>query len=844
MSSNNKECEKCGNYKLREYCKLCQINYLKDNFKNWTSENIIIDDFIQQKQLQINFWENVFEWIPYDQFNDIKKIGKAGFATAIWKDGPLKYNRNSEKYERNLNENVVLKYLYNSQNISSEFLNEAKSYLTSNNSYGISQNPDTEDYILVFFNKYFEEYCENCSIKYLNKWNKWCKLCQINYLKDNFKNWTSGNVMIDDFIQQKQLQINFWENVFEWIPYDQFNDIKKIEKAFATAIWKDGPLKYNHYSKKYERNLNENVVLKYLYNSQNIFEFLNKVNSYLTVHSYGISQTPDTNYYILVFSNKYFEEYCENCGKKNGNKWCEPCQKNHLKDNFKNWTSGNEIIDYFIQQKQLQINFQENVFEWISYDQFNDIKKIGKAGFATAIWKDGPLRYNHNSKKYERDLNKNVVLKYLYNSQNISSKFLNKVNSYLTIHKYCENCGEKYNDSFEITNKWCEPCQMNQNKKINDLIKDMQFINYDSLFEFVTYDQFNNIKKIGKGGFSTVYSAIWKNGPVRFNTNIGQWIRKPNKKVALKCLYNSQNFIDKLLSEVKAYSNRDFDSILKIYGISQNPNTMEYIIILEYAEGGNFNDYLNRNYEKVDWLNKLQILIYIIEGLKEIHQKQMVHRDFHIGNILFKYIQYNNTCISDMGLCGEVCNVDETNIYGVMPYVAPEVLRGKLYTQAADIYSFGMIMYFVAIWKQPFDNRAHNEILALDICNGIRPKLDELNELKIPTCYIDLMKKCWNSTPENRPNATEIEELIWLFRYSYALNASEFESNVKIRKEHQHYEIEKQFKEAEEYRKANPLSIENNQSTTHPQAIYTSRLLNRFTKDLINSECLDCAITD
>ena len=39
-----------------------------------------------------------------------------------------------------------------------------------------------------------------------------------------------------------------------------------------------------------------------------------------------------------------------------------------------------------------------------------------------------------------------------------------------------------------------------------------------------------------------------------------------------------------------------------------------------------------------------------------------------------------------MGLCGEVGNVDATKIYGVMPYVAPEVLRGKSYTQEADIY--------------------------------------------------------------------------------------------------------------------------------------------------------------
>jgi serine/threonine protein kinase len=82
-----------------------------------------------------------------------------------------------------------------------------------------------------------------------------------------------------------------------------------------------------------------------------------------------------------------------------------------------------------------------------------------------------------------------------------------------------------------------------------------------------------------------------------------------------------------------------------------------------------------------------------------------------------------------------------------MPYVAPEVLRGNPYTQAADIYSFGMIMYYVATGRQPFCNRAHDETLVLDICEGIRP---EINELEAPKCFIDLMKKCWDSNPKSK----------------------------------------------------------------------------------------------
>jgi serine/threonine protein kinase len=184
-------------------------------------------------------------------------------------------------------------------------------------------------------------------------------------------------------------------------------------------------------------------------------------------------------------------------------------------------------------------------------------------------------------------------------------------------------------------------------------------------------------------------------------------------------------------------------------------------MVLEYAEGGNFINYLNKNCRDFNWFSGLKVLINIIEGLSEIHQRQMVHRDFHIGNILFT--GYHDACISDMGLCRKIDDMDETSIYGVMPYVAPEVLEGKSYTQAADIYSFGMIMYVVATGKQPFADCAHDKALALNICNGIRP---QINEKIAPECYINLMKKCWDSNLDNRPNSIEIKEIIKSFYYS------------------------------------------------------------------------------
>src|SRR5438445_5447405 len=100
-----------------------------------------------------------------------------------------------------------------------------------------------------------ENLCDKCVEIYTYVSVKWCKPCQIDNLKGNFTNWTSGNEKIDNFIQEMQLKINKRRDiVFEWIPYNQFSDIKEIGRGgFATvysAIWNDGPLEKTYYNEE------------------------------------------------------------------------------------------------------------------------------------------------------------------------------------------------------------------------------------------------------------------------------------------------------------------------------------------------------------------------------------------------------------------------------------------------------------------------------------------------------------------------------------------------------------------------------------------------------------------
>ncbi|CAB4440456.1 unnamed protein product [Rhizophagus irregularis] len=834
-------CEKCNNKydEWTKWCK-CQINHLENDFTNWTSGNKIIDNFIKEKQLKFNGSGAVFEWIPYSELIVINEVEKSVIVTAIRKDGQLYYDIDKKEWTRKLNEKVILRFLYDLQNINEyEFLNKVESYLyNEDNEYlnGISQNPDTNVYILIFSEVFFEYYyCVNCANKYLDKYHRICNQCQF---KNNFTNWSSGNKIIDNFIQEKQLKYNGDGSVFEWILFNELIIIKEIEDSCSTiAILKNGSLYYEDHEKGWIRKPCEKVCLKYLYNSHDITdEFITEIKPY-TDDCYGFSQNPDTKEYILVFSYKHFDNYCIKCGNKYENeyvKWCKQCQINQLKNNFTIWTSGNKKIDEFIQNSQSRISeHSDTVFEWIPYNKFININETGKSGFTIAIWKDGPLYYSSSDGKYKRKLYRKVLLKYWYNLQNINvffneiihlinesygiSQILN-TNDFILILQpkyYCENCGSKYNNKFEIDNKSCISCQTNhESKKIRDLIQEMRlninhnFNSSDKIFEWIPYDQFSNIEEIGKGGFSTVYLAIWKDGLLVYDDYNKRWKRKLNTKVALKCLHNSQNSLDEFINKIKAYPRQIMaNNIINLYGISQDSNTKDYIIVFEFAEGGNFNNYLDKNYESFDWFNGLKVLTNIINNLSKIHQEKMVHHNFHIGNILFaSKSSYNKKMayISDIGLYRKIDDIDETSIYGVIPYVAPEVLKGKPYTQAADIYSFGMIMYVIATGRQPYTDCAHDEVLVLNICNGIRP---EINEKIAPKCYIDLMKRCWDLDLENRPNSNEIKEMIESFCNSLDQKFKKREQNYHEiefkKKEQQYHEIEEQFKETEEFRKVN-----------------------------------------
>src|SRR3990170_7155470 len=173
----------------------------------------------------------------------------------------------------------------------------------------------------------------------------------------------------------------------------------------------------------------------------------------------------------------------------------------------------------------------------------------------------------------------------------------------------------------------------------------------------------------------------------------------------------------------------------KYYGITQNPISGDFIIVMKYYKLGSLKDYITKNFYNIKWYEKLKILQKIIEGLKHLHNQKIIHRDFHSGNILYE--NEFDIVISDLGISKSSIDDDGDEIYGVISYMAPEIFQEKEYTMASDVYSFGMIMWELMTGRMPFWDQKYDVELIVKICNGFYPPIVTTS----PQGYIELMQE-------------------------------------------------------------------------------------------------------
>lgn len=119
-----------------------------------------------------------------------------------------------------------------------------------------------------------------------------------------------------------------------------------------------------------------------------------------------------------------------------------------------------------------------------------------------------------------------------------------------------------------------------------------------------------------------------------------------------------------------------------------------------------------------------QIIGAILQGLREMHAKKIMHRDLKPQNLIFRTENTQECVIADFGLA-EFADADEYLFVrcGTPGYVAPQVINIKdmktKYEPICDIFSLGLIFHILLLGVSAFPGKTYNEVLAQNRASNI-----------------------------------------------------------------------------------------------------------------------------
>lgn len=209
------------------------------------------------------------------------------------------------------------------------------------------------------------------------------------------------------------------------------------------------------------------------------------------------------------------------------------------------------------------------------------------------------------------------------------------------------------------------------------------------------------IKKIGSGTFGIVYKVKHK------FTNTYRAM-----KVVKRDTINYQDDNKQFLKEIEILSNLDHPNVMKIY--EYFVDEINYYVMSELATGGELYEqlYKRKSYTEAD---TAIIMEQLFSAVSYIHSKDIVHRDIKPENILLESSDITKEPFIKLIDFGTANFVKDNEILtlkvGTPYYTAPEVLK-RSYNKQCDVWSLGIIMYFLLSGSPPFDGFSDKEIFS------------------------------------------------------------------------------------------------------------------------------------
>jgi|GEM_PF-3424492 len=239
---------------------------------------------------------------------------------------------------------------------------------------------------------------------------------------------------------------------------------------------------------------------------------------------------------------------------------------------------------------------------------------------------------------------------------------------------------------------------------------------------------------LGSGGMGSVFLA-----------NDIKLQRMVAIKVLLPRFSGNTQFTELFLKEAETVAKFAHPNIVQIYAIHVVQNI--YFIMMEYVEGTTLRDVIRRE-GRITEERTLRIMDQVSLALAETHKRGIIHRDIKPQNILLTTEGIPK--VADFGLAVHMHETrdGQTSTAGTPTYMSPEQAKGELPTPSSDIYSLGVVMYFMLSGRIPYQANSVEKVMK-EISEGRRIDIAEAAPGLSPS-LVKVVRKAMEPRPSRR----------------------------------------------------------------------------------------------
>lgn len=272
---------------------------------------------------------------------------------------------------------------------------------------------------------------------------------------------------------------------------------------------------------------------------------------------------------------------------------------------------------------------------------------------------------------------------------------------------------------------------------------------------------------LGSGGFGSVFEA-----------------NLHGTKVAVKRIHRhrhsstSRAFEETIEAEklILPFRHRN---LVRTFAVIEGESAMDVAIIMEFAGYKNLQTVIDDESEVMDLTRRTIFAHDIACALNFLHQNNIVHLDLKPANVI---VGCDNTCkLGDFGCCQILEPLEELNdvvspssptksfLTGTFAFRAPELFKGEIPTQKADMYSLGILLWQMLTRERPYGLESQFVVIFGVVAYDLRPEMPQCVETTDSvqtqeTNYVGLITSLWNGEPSRRPSAARVLEILRALR--------------------------------------------------------------------------------